>query len=575
MRWPIDDHDLEMTMNTATTHLPAEKTSERREPSPPQPLIIYNDDNCSLRYVDPPHSEQSLDTLLRHMEGSQVGGFAWCMGSDIAEAWPSKVIENYYDQLAAGHFIGLIDDESGFGGTLAGKGEYFDNLPRGQEPRNVMVSFHRQGVDYLPLFIERVRRRGIQFYGSFRMNDCHHKSDPRGMLSSKFWQEHQDWRLWEVLDGRTYYNAAMDFSYPPVRQRRLDAIREALDWYDMDGIELDFCRNPYVFQPSEAWEKRQILTDFIRQVRQDLNTAQTKWGHKLVLLLRVPFDEKKLHEAGMDVNAWLEEGLIDTLIMSRLLNDYNQSIEPWASRCREHGVAFYPSIEIGPVHNTVHNHITLETVEEATARQRAAAQNYLGQGAAGVYMFNYTCVLYQQRRTPEEMIKLTRILFELGRQQTLSGKPKQYAYWKDLPMQVESRRPARFHQTIHFSLFDPDLAKPDTCVQISFHQTTEPNPHVDARHCKDSDAILPPGWVTYWLNGQEVPEVWIHRHEQPAGPIASGFNLGRHETVTITPPPSALRQGENTLGFFVPHFPQEHDPYLQIYQMLVDVNPSP
>lgn len=537
-----------------------------------RPLIIFNDDTCSLRYVDPPHSEESLEVPLRHLAGSQVGALCWCMGEDIAYSWPSKVIENYYDQLAAGHFIGLFDDESGFGGTMQGKGEYYDKLPRGQEPRNVMVTMHQRGEDYLPKFIERTRKHGIKFYGSFRMNDCHLKSNPRGMLSSRFWQENQDWRLWEVLDGRTYYNAAMDYSYPQVRQRKLDSMREPMEWYDMDGVELDFCRNPYTFQPSEAWEKREILTEFIRQVRRDLDVAQKKWGHRLDLVLRVPFDQRKLHEAGMDVEQWLREGIIDVLVMSWLLNDYNQEIEPWASRCRQHHVAFYPSIEIGPAHNAKHNHITLETVDEIVARQRAAAQNYLGQGASGVYMFNYPCLLYQQRRTPKEFAQLTRVLSEMGKLQTLSGKPKQYAYWKNLPMQVESRRPAKFHQTLHFSLFDSDLAQVDTKVRLSFHQFPEPNPHVDMRHYEKPQTTLPPGWVTYWLNGQEVPEAWIQRQPTPAGEISSGFKLGEHEKIILTPPAKVMKQGENTLAFYVPRFPEEHDPYIQIYELNVDVN---
>jgi hypothetical protein len=558
-------------MSTATSsNAPADKHAAS---ATTKPLIIFNDDTCSLRYVDEPHTEDALDIPLRYLKGTQAGAICWCLGEDIAYAWPSKVIENYYDQLAAGHWIGLFDDAAGFEGTMAGKSEYYDKLPPGEEPRNLMVTLHRQGVDYVPLLIDRARKAGIRFYGSFRMNDCHLKSDPRGMLSSKFWQEHQEWRLWEVLDGRTYYNAAMDYSHPQVRQRKLDSIRETLQWYDMDGIELDFCRNPYTFQPSEAWGKREILTDFIRQMRHDLDEAGRKWNRRLDLLLRVPFDERKLHEAGMDVQTWLKEGIIDTLIMSRLLNDYNQPIEPWLSRCREHNVAFYPSIEQGPVHNAAHNHVTTETVDETIKRQRAAAQNYLGQGAAGVYMFNYPCVLYQQRHTPEELKQLTGIFSEIGQPRTLVGKSKQYAYWIGLPMQLESRRPAKFHQTIRFNLFDPDVVQKDARIQLSFHQTTEPNPHVDGRHFKDSDAILPPGWVTYWLNGQEVPEAWIKR-EQTEGKIASGFKLGLHEKITITPPPLAMKQGENTLGFFIPRFPEEHDPYVYIYELLVDVDAS-
>jgi hypothetical protein len=408
------------------------------------------------------------------------------------------------------------------------------------------------------------------------MNDCHLKSDPRGLLSSKFWQDHQDWRLWEVLDARTYYNAALDYSYPEVRDRRRGAIRETLEWYDMDGVELDWCRNTYVFQPSEAWEKRGILTDFIRQIRQDLDEAgKRRRGRKLDLIVRIPFDPRKHREAGMDIDAWLDQRLIDTLVMSAHVNDYSQSIEPWASRCRQAGVAFYPSTELGPAHNAAPNHVTIETATETAARQRAMAQNFLGQGAAaagGIYMFNFPCALFQQKRNPQEWAELTGVLKEIGQQETLAGKRKQYCFWKTLPMQVESRRPAKFHQTIKFPVRDPDLAKADTKAQLSFRQVTEANPHIDLRHADELKTILPPGWVTYWLNGVEVPESWIQRAAQPAGPVASGFKLGAHEKITISPPASAMKVGENTHGFFVPRFPEEHDPYIHIYELIVDVN---
>jgi hypothetical protein len=35
-----------------------------------------------------------------------------------------------------------------------------------------------------------------------------------------------------------------------------------------------------------------------------------------------------------------------------------------------------------------------------------------------------------------------------------------------------------------------------------------------------------------------------------------------------------FRRGENTLGFFIPRFPEERDPYIKIYEMLVDVEPA-
>lgn len=519
---------------TASLHSkPAHRQSE-------WPLIIYNDDTCSLRYLDPPHSDQSLEIPLQYLAETQVGALCWCLETDIAYSWPSKVMENYYDQLR-------------------------DNAA----PRNVMVTLHRQGIDYLPLLISRARELGIRFYGSFRMNDCHHRSDPHGVLSSSFWRDHQAWRLWEVTDARTYYNTPLDYSYPQVRQRKLDSIHESIQWYNMDGVELDFCRDPYTFRPSQAWEKREILTDFLRRVRWDLDQAGKQRGRRLDLLLRVPFDQLKLQNAGMDVQAWLEEGLVDFLIMSSILNDYNQTLEPWQSRCREHGVGFYPSIEWEPAHNTVHNHNTSQTVEEIVARKRAASQNFLGQGAAGVYLFNYPCLLFEHKRTADQFRQMTGILNEIGRQQTLAGKAKEYTFWNHLPLQLESQRPAEWHQTLSFNLFDPDLANETTRIHLSFRQSTAANPH--ARELQTPPPILPQGWVTYWLNGKQVPEQWIARQPQPAGSITSGFKLSEHEKILLAPPASVLRQGENTLGFFISRFPEEHDPYVYIYELIINV----
>ncbi len=191
------------------------------------PLIIYNDDSCSLRYIDAPHTLEQVTEPLRYLKGGQVGALCWGMGDEIAYAWPSKVWQNYYEMLDAGHRIGLFDDEAGFD-TTGENANRFSNLKPGEDPTNLMVSLHRQGIDYLPHLINASREAGISFYGSFRMNDCHLKSDPRGMLASTFWQEHQHYRLWDVTDGLTYYNAALDYSWPEVRQRRLNGIREAL-----------------------------------------------------------------------------------------------------------------------------------------------------------------------------------------------------------------------------------------------------------------------------------------------------------------------------------------------------------
>jgi hypothetical protein len=218
--------------------------------------------------------------------------------------------------------------------------------------------------------------------------------------------------------------------------------------------------------------------------------------------------------------------------------------------------------------------MTIESVDEIIRRQRAAAQNFLSQGAAGIYLFNYPCLLYQVKRSVDEFRKMTSLYAEIGSAQELAGKPKQYVFWDQLPMQLESARPAEFYQTIRFQVRDPDLSNDGTRVDISFRQVVEANPHVSVYYQDALASTLPVGWVTYRLNGWKVPQDWIVAEQQSAGTIQSGFALSAHEKITLNVPPSAMRKGDNTLEFFIDRFPHEQDPYVHIYELLVDVSKS-
>ena len=81
-------------------------------------------------------------------------------------------------------------------------------------------------------------------------------------------------------------------------------------------------------------------------------------------------------------------------------------------------------------------------------------------------------------------------------------------------------------------------------------------------------------WVTVILNGRIVPGASIRRITQPAGKIPSGFELERHELVEVTPPSRMLVPGENALAFHIPRFPSERDPYIHIYELVVETQPA-
>ena len=61
----------------------------------------------------------------------------------------------------------------------------------------------------------------------------------------------------------------------------------------------------------KAYTNRYLMTDFIRRIRQRLDEVGAQRGKHLDLLVRVPptlYDSQRI---GLDVEAWIGEGLVD------------------------------------------------------------------------------------------------------------------------------------------------------------------------------------------------------------------------------------------------------------------------
>lgn len=541
------------------------KALNRGMATPRKPRLIYNDDSCTLRSAPPPHSTDSISLALDYLEGSQVDCLCWLMGDQFAYSWPSKVMENVYD----------LKDRHG-------------DMRRSfwKNGCDAMYGLHKQGIDYLPILIERARARGLQFMGSFRMNDAHLKSYPTSWLAPEFWKKHQDWRLWEVTDARTYYNAALDYSFPEVRRNYLNGIFEVAETYDVDGIELDFMRNPYLFQPSEAWRKRGILTRFIREVRGGLERIGRRRGRALRLILRIPSREETLTKAGIDAKRWIADKLSDILVVSEKDINLNQTLEPWLSLCRRAGVLLYPAVETGPAYNHIewysplvpnpqaaphHGNIIAKSSECDLNLQRAAAQNLLAQKPDGIYLFNFPCRLAEGRNIlhndPKALRRVVSVLGEIGSLKTLARKPKHYCYYEKLPIHVEANRPRRFHQTIDFNVRGGDVR--EARAVLRFRQVATRNPHAEGNYRQSP--IVKPGLLRYYLNDREIPEAEFKKIPAPADRVRSGFKLPKHEILELRLPGAELRQGCNQLAFEMPKDLHPRDPYIYIYDLELDL----
>jgi hypothetical protein len=524
------------------------------------PRIIYNDDTCTLRTAPPPHTLASLAGALDYLKGTQVDCLCWCVGDQVAYAWPSKVIENIYDLKAK-----VPSDYAGWSDT-----------------RDIMLSLHLQGIDYLPHFIRRAHDQGLSFVASFRMNDTHIKSYPTSNMSPDFWKTHQHYRIWDAVDGKSYYNAALDYSFTEVRTRYHDAIAEVLQMYEVDGIELDFTRSPYFFQPFEAWEKREILTQFVRDIGALLERVGKERGRPQTLILRIPSRERVLRTGGIDAWQWIQERLAPILVISELCGNFNQDITAWREACRESGVMLYPAAFDGPavaynadfysslVRNPQaprHDGQVRITDAEHICLKRGAAQNLLAQQADGIALFNFPCWLAEGKNImhtdPQAFGEVTSLLFELGSLDTLARKDKLYTFYLDLPIYVEANRPRRYHQTIPFLIRGTDL--PDATVTLRWRWIAEKNPHADGIFRQHP--LPKPGLIKVYVNDREIPAAALQRTKAPAGRIPSGFLLKTHEIVEVQLAGRDLRDGENTLAFEMPKPPHERDPYVYVYEL--------
>ncbi len=179
-----------------------------------------------------------------------------------------------------------------------------------------------QGIDIMRIFQDETRRRGLEVFFSHRMNGS--DNDPqfipgRGTFIDDMEnqnpvplkQQHPDWLLSAPWNPNGYWNYAVK----GVRDYVLRKMEEVATDYDFDGIELDFARMCPVLPPGQAWEKRSLLTELIREIRVMTLDVERRRGRPFLIAARVPENLVGCHFDGLDVGAWVREQLVDILAL--------------------------------------------------------------------------------------------------------------------------------------------------------------------------------------------------------------------------------------------------------------------
>ncbi len=256
--------------------------------------------------------------------------------------------------------------------------------PRGARwPRNAQL-LHERGLNPYAVWLAYAREKGLGAWLTMRMNDIHSVDEPNNFMHSAFWREHPEFRRVPHRFAR-WQDAALDYGRPEVRERSLAQARELLETFDLDGLELDWMRFGYHFRPGHEAEGRELLTEFVGQVRALAQQAAARLGHPVKLGVRVPARPETAAELGMDAVVWAQAGLVDMVVPTAFwaTTDYTMPIRPW-KQLLPASVTLAAGLELNsrayPAAPPLRN--TAEMVF-------GYAANYLWQGADRIYLFNH------------------------------------------------------------------------------------------------------------------------------------------------------------------------------------------
>ncbi|NSW89637.1 MAG: hypothetical protein HPY74_02955 [Firmicutes bacterium] len=286
-------------------------------------------------------------------------------------AWfPAKTWENVIDKYIKLKKIGKDPGESG--NVVATSYDIFIN----------------QGIDMYKIWIDRLREKGISPWLSIRMNDIHNNDDEEHFLHSSFFSRNKHMRRAAYRPNASYYDNALDYTFPEVREHYLSLIYEVTERYDFDGLELDWMREVFCLKIGSEWEGTKILTEFMRKIREILDYAEKQKKHKIKIGVRVPQSPELALRFGIDVVTWAKEKLVDVIVPTArwATTDNDMPIDLWKRILDGTGVMLGAGLEILiEATCTQPKRWMFNSVETA----RGSAVAYLSMGADRIYLFNY------------------------------------------------------------------------------------------------------------------------------------------------------------------------------------------
>ena len=220
------------------------------------------------------------------------------------------------------------------------------------------------GIDTVETVVEYGHSAGLEVHISQRMEAFQCCPPFEDYFTGDFYMQHPEWRCVDI-DGREI--ARMSYAFPEVRELLLGVFRELATRYDIDGVNPIFNRGaPFLLYETPLVEgfrqetgldatqlaedderylryRALVMTEFMADLRREMQELGAARGRPLEISAHVLNNAKTNLFYGLDVPAWVEQGLIDNLI-SYPWRDEEIDVDYFAQLTSSSSVQYYPEI---------------------------------------------------------------------------------------------------------------------------------------------------------------------------------------------------------------------------------------
>jgi len=337
-----------------------------------------------------------LNNFIDNYAGTQVSSMFFNVNYQRA-CFDSKVMESYWN---------LKNPEA-----------HMTGWPRGH------WEIHKKGIDPFEICINRSQIKKISPWISIRMNDHHYFEDSTRI--NRLWLDHPEFR-------RSQYGM-FNYAKKEVRDYYKAFIKEVLERYNVDGIELDWMRTNTLFLKGEEVQGIALINQFMREVKDLAKQKSTERGHPIQIAVRIPSTPAIGISFGLDGATWAKEGLVDMLIPCNwfIPTNFDIPVELWkkeigpGSKCM-----LVPGADLG---HCIAKNDYIKQMPADIETMRGFTVSAYNRGADAIYIFNHFLPTYKMKIVkPDGSIYFNndkkKVLNEAGELSTSLGKPRTHVF---------------------------------------------------------------------------------------------------------------------------------------------------